>query len=287
MAAGLLDEAVDLLRPSPVPCPTSLVVKNGSKALSITSGDMPVPVSVHDDHDVLARLDLVIGRAVGLVEIGIGGLDRQLAAVRHRVAGIDRQVEQRVLELVRSATPGHSPPPARSRPDRLAERAAQQVGHAGDQPVERRRSSASALPPREGEQLLVSSRARAAALPSCRPTRSGCGLVSSEAMRRSMVRRLPRITVSRLLKSCAMPPVSWPIASIFCAWRSASSVCCRCFTSSATRFLELVVDGLQFRFRLTARGKLALGRLSRSCTLSMPRSPPARRCRRRSARPAR
>ena len=32
------------------------------------------------------------------------------------------------------------------------------------------------------------------------------------------------MTVSRLLKSCATPPVSWPIASIFCAWRSASSV---------------------------------------------------------------
>ena len=30
----------------------------------------------------------------------------------------------------------------------------------------------------------------------------------------------PPITgVSRLLKSCAMPPVSWPTASIFCAWR--------------------------------------------------------------------
>ena len=28
------------------------------------------------------------------------------------------------------------------------------------------------------------------------------------------------MTVSRLLKSCAMPPVSWPIASIFCACAS-------------------------------------------------------------------
>ena len=27
----------------------------------------------------------------------------------------------------------------------------------------------------------------------------------------------------QLLKSCAMPPVSWPIASIFCAWRSSAS----------------------------------------------------------------
>ena len=37
------------------------------------------------------------------------------------------------------------------------------------------------------------------------------------------VSRLPMMMVSRLLKSCATPPVSWPIASIFCAWRSASS----------------------------------------------------------------
>ncbi|MNL24156.1 hypothetical protein D3C87_1455800 [compost metagenome] len=31
------------------------------------------------------------------------------------------------------------------------------------------------------------------------------------------------IPVSMLLKSWAMPPVSWPTASIFCAWRNASS----------------------------------------------------------------
>ena len=30
----------------------------------------------------------------------------------------------------------------------------------------------------------------------------------------------PRIAVSRLLKSCATPPASWPTASIFCAWRN-------------------------------------------------------------------
>ena len=34
------------LRPSPVPLPTSLVVKNGSKIASIWSEAMPVPVSV-------------------------------------------------------------------------------------------------------------------------------------------------------------------------------------------------------------------------------------------------
>ena len=30
---------------------------------------------------------------------------------------------------------------------------------------------------------------------------------------------LPRITVSRLLKSCATPDVSWPTASSRCIWR--------------------------------------------------------------------
>ena len=32
------------------------------------------------------------------------------------------------------------------------------------------------------------------------------------------------MTVSRLLKSCATPPASWPIASILCAWRRRSSL---------------------------------------------------------------
>jgi len=31
------------------------------------------------------------------------------------------------------------------------------------------------------------------------------------------------IAVSTLLKSCAMPPVSCPMASIFCDWRICSS----------------------------------------------------------------
>ena len=40
--------------------------------------------------------------------------------------------------------------------------------------------------------------------------------------------------VSRLLKSCAMPPVSWPIASIFCDWRSISSARRRSAMSRST-----------------------------------------------------
>ena len=45
------------------------------------------------------------------------------------------------------------------------------------------------------------------------------------------------MAVSRLLKSCAMPPVSRPTASIFCDWRSASSVASRrAISSRSIRF---------------------------------------------------
>ena len=39
-------------RPSPVPAPLALVVKNGSKACSATSGGIPVPVSLTRSRDV-------------------------------------------------------------------------------------------------------------------------------------------------------------------------------------------------------------------------------------------
>ena len=42
--------------------------------------------------------------------------------------------------------------------------------------------------------------------------------------------------MSRLLKSWAMPPASWPTASIFWAWRSWSSLC-------AERFLGALALG--------------------------------------------
>src|SRR3954467_13444426 len=48
------------------------------------------------------------------------------------------------------------------------------------------------------------------------------------------------------------------MASIFCAWRSASSICRRFLTSSATAFLERLVDPLQLLFGVPARRQLLL-----------------------------
>ena len=66
----------------------------------------------------------------------------------------------------------------------------------------------------------------AARWPPIRALRSGRSSAASAHLRSAMS-RLPMMTVSRLLKSWAMPPVSCPIASIFCDWRSVSSAAAR------------------------------------------------------------
>ena len=45
--------------------------------------------------------DLGVTRRVGVVELGVAGLDGELAVAVHRVARIDREVQQRVLDLDR------------------------------------------------------------------------------------------------------------------------------------------------------------------------------------------
>ena len=88
LAAVLLDDAVLTLSPNPVPLPTGLVVKNGSKIRSRCSALMPQPVSVTFTAPCRRR-----GRRA----------DGQLAAVGHRVAGVQREVQQDLLELVHVA----------------------------------------------------------------------------------------------------------------------------------------------------------------------------------------
>ncbi len=92
---------------------------------------------------------------VGLVEMGVGGLDRELAAPRHGVPRVDGEVEDADLELVGV---GQHPPQAagqhRFDGDLLAERTAQQFRHAGDQASGIDRLGIERLAPREGQQAL-------------------------------------------------------------------------------------------------------------------------------------
>ena len=59
-----------------------------------------MPVSVTLSSTYWPGRDVAEVRGVLLVEIGVCGLDRQAAAVRHGVARIDGQVDHGVLELV-------------------------------------------------------------------------------------------------------------------------------------------------------------------------------------------
>ena len=83
-----------------MPLPTSLVVKNGSKILSSTSGAMPMPHILDLAYHVIGRRQQPRPDGARLVLVEIEGADRQDAAIRHGIAGIDREIDDDLLELV-------------------------------------------------------------------------------------------------------------------------------------------------------------------------------------------
>ncbi len=105
-----------------------------------------------------AQRDVGSGRQLALlrrppVQPHLPGLDRQPSAVRHGVARVDAQVEQRVLELVRIDQDGIRIGHADHRHgDGRSHRASDQLLHAGDQPVHVGRLGFQRLPSRERQQ---------------------------------------------------------------------------------------------------------------------------------------
>ena len=75
--------------------PTSLVVKKGSNTLSTSVGRDSGAGVADGDHDVIAGRDLAVHAGVVFVEKDVAGLQRQLAAVGHGVARIQREIEYR------------------------------------------------------------------------------------------------------------------------------------------------------------------------------------------------
>ena len=230
MPAGLAHEAVDLAQArDPFPCRRSLVVKNGSKARSSVAR-VHAGAGVRDrDHDILARLHRLGQRAdIGLVEIAVGGLDRDLAAVGHGVARVERQIEQRVLELV--GVGKRAPEAARQhRFQAIRSRRACRRRNSQMPPTSLLASidfGSSGCWRENASSRLVSVAARrtpSSAMSLPRTMRAVAGEASSAGSCRPIMSSPPSMMVSRLLKSCATPPVSWPTASIFCACRSGSS----------------------------------------------------------------
>jgi hypothetical protein len=67
----------------------------------MSSGAMPSPRVDHRDHRIVIGPDVVVRRRVVLIKHGVFGRKRQVAAGRHRIAGIGREVGESGLELRR------------------------------------------------------------------------------------------------------------------------------------------------------------------------------------------
>ena len=141
---------------------------------------------------------------------------------RHRVPGVDRQIEQGVLQDAQRRPPSH----AGRRRQRSEVRWSRRASGAG---ARRNSRSAAADVGRLRIERLCRPKARSWA------ASFGAVLRRFHAPRRKLalvgigesgasISRLAMITVRILLKSCATPPVSWPTASIFCDCRSSSSI---------------------------------------------------------------
>jgi hypothetical protein len=75
--------------------------------------------------------------AIGVIEIGIAGFDRHLAAIGHRVARIDRKIQDNAFKFwtVGLDRP-HAGAPHNLDRDVLADAPSEEIGHAVQKPVD-------------------------------------------------------------------------------------------------------------------------------------------------------
>src|SRR5579885_884681 len=222
VAAGLLHKPVDHGQAEPGALAGRL---GGEERLE----DPPLDLLTHAHAGVAHReLDIFPGRRVGMIldivlaQDNVVRFDGQRAAARHGVARVDGQIQQHVLQQVAI---GPDRPQIRPRRNHdingLAQGALQQVAHAGHQFIDIDDRRFQYLLTGEASSRRVSSAAPSAADNADMGSLAAAGSFPSLRCNRS---RLPKITVSRLLKSCATPPVNWPTASIFCDCASCSSM---------------------------------------------------------------
>ena len=114
-SAGVLDDAVDERQPSPVPSPTSLVVKNGSKRCACTSALMPTPSSCTRRQMYVAGADRSGQPAVASGDTRARDLDEDVAPFGERVPGVEHEIEdQPAPDRGDRSSPRPGPPEDRS-----------------------------------------------------------------------------------------------------------------------------------------------------------------------------
>ena len=130
------------------------MVKKGSKIRSRVLASMPVPVSLTASITYRPGGDASVHRRVARVELDVGRLDRELAAARHRVARVDDEVHEDLLDLPGIGLHGAEVEAAHDRQlDVLAEEAAQHLLDAADRLVEVEDPRLEDLLPAERQEL--------------------------------------------------------------------------------------------------------------------------------------
>ena len=212
-----------------MPRPDSLVVKKGSKARSRASARHAAAAVVDGDrHEAVGGR---VGADLGERPSPAGAAQsstrkRSSAAARHRIARIDRDVEQRRLELARVGHAPRTPPGGISTSMRIRWSSVRRSMSASECSIAAASTSSGCSTWRRRTRAACrSARRRGARRETRRRRAGGAAARRRQAGSSASTCRLPWITVSRLLKSWAMPPVSWPTLSSRCAWLSASSDC--------------------------------------------------------------
>jgi hypothetical protein len=153
MTVRLLDEAIDLRQ-----------AKAGTFA-GFLGGEERIESARHrfrrharagvfdDEDDIVPRCQGRAGSTVMAVEHPVHGLDNEAPARGHRIAGVDRQIEQRALAL---GEVGRGEPEIAGKAgvddDVLAQGTTQEFDHAGDHGVGVDRLRPQGLAPRKGEE---------------------------------------------------------------------------------------------------------------------------------------
>ena len=108
----------------------------------------------HREHHELAGAEMGMGAAILCVQRHVGGLDREGAAVGHRVPRVDGQVDERLLDL-RHVDPDQAQLRLqhRAEPHVFAQQALEDLLHPADHVVQVQDSRVDDLAPGEGEQL--------------------------------------------------------------------------------------------------------------------------------------
>ncbi len=99
MPVGLLDEAKDHTETEARALADFLGGKEGIEDLFQVAGGNPGAGIAHGNHDIVSHRDLAVHARIVFIEINVVGLDYELAAGRHGIAGIQRKVQYGCREL--------------------------------------------------------------------------------------------------------------------------------------------------------------------------------------------